>query len=112
VSVALAALGLEGFDGVSGLLHSARHEAADRVLLPTHRFHDLGERRAILPLKHRDDLRRLAALARTSAFRLSGLLDFGRILGRGGFLGRLAFAGAASCQDDSLIDRPSDPASI
>src|SRR5581483_4633004 len=42
----LAALGLEGFDGVTGLLHRARHKSANCVLEPTHGRHDLGNRRA------------------------------------------------------------------
>jgi len=64
----LAAFGLEGLDGVPGLLHRAGHEPADRVLLPTHFFHDLKKRGAVLAVEHRHHLGGLAALARPSAF--------------------------------------------
>ena len=56
---ALTSLRLEGLDLVAGLLHSAGHEAADGVLLPAHLVHDLGQRRAVLPLEQGDYLRGL-----------------------------------------------------
>ena len=59
----LAALGFERLDGVSGLLHRACHESPDRVLLPAHLLHDLGQRRPSFPLQHRHHLGRLAASA-------------------------------------------------
>jgi hypothetical protein len=59
---ALATLGLEGLDGVTGLLHRASHEAADRVALPSHLAHDLRQRGPVLPLQHGDHLSRFAAL--------------------------------------------------
>ena len=59
----LPALGLERLDGVPGLLHRAGHEAANRVLLPAHLFHDLGQGGSVLALEHGNHLSGLAALA-------------------------------------------------
>jgi hypothetical protein len=84
---ALAVLGLEGFDGVSGLLHRARHEPANGMLLPSHLGHDLSECGALLALQHRDNLGRLAALARPGAsLRRCRCFGLGRLRpgGRGG----------------------------
>src|SRR5262245_21042504 len=49
---ALSALRFEGLDGVPCLLHSARHEPTDGMLLPAHGAHNLLQRGAILALKH------------------------------------------------------------
>ena len=87
----LTALGFEALDGESRLLHGARDEAPHRVLLPGHRRHNLGNRRAVLALQHRDHLRHLAALAR--ALRFGGLGGF-RGLGRGLFGGGLLRRGS------------------
>ena len=97
---ALALVGFEGLDGVSGLLHRAGHEAANGVFLPAHLVHDLRQRGAVLPLEHGDHLGRLAALARPGGFlRLGGLLALGAFLAGVAFLVALAFAGAplAAC---------------
>src|ERR1039457_2508690 len=89
-----AALGFEGLDLVPGLLHRAGHEAADGVFLPAHRFHNLGQSGAVLPLEHGDHLGRLAALAGTISLRLRGFLGrLGGLLGRGRLLGRLGLGG-------------------
>ena len=77
-----SALGLEGLDLVPGLLQGAGHKAADRVPLPVHGFHNLGNRRAVLPLQHRDDLGGFAPFPRPSGvLRLRGLFALGRGLG-------------------------------
>ena len=97
---ALALVGFEGLDRVSGLLHRARHEPADRVPLPSHLLHDLGQRGAVLPLEHGDHLRRLAALARCGGFlRFAAVLPLGAFFAAVAFLVALAFAGAplAAC---------------
>ena len=80
---ALASFGLERFDFVAGLLHRSGHEPAHGMPLPPHLLHDLGQRSAALPLQHRHDPGRLAALARRAALR------FRRF---GGFCGLRAFA--------------------
>src|ERR1700678_1638981 len=91
---ALTALGLEGFDGVSGLLHRASHKPANRVTLPAHLIHDLGKAGTVLALEHRHDLRHLTALAGTGALLLlGGFLGLGRGLCRGRLLGSLALRG-------------------
>src|SRR6185312_9121675 len=77
---AVAVLGLEGFDNMACLLHRTRHEPADRVLLPAHGFHDLRQGGAVLPLEHRDHLRRLATLAWPGSFRLRPFPGLGRVL--------------------------------
>jgi hypothetical protein len=94
---ALTLVGFEGLDGVSSLLHCARHEAADCVTLPSHLVHNLDQRRSVPPLKHRDNLSRLAAIARSGS-----LLNFDgsrfalkRVFRSGGTLVRLAFLGRA-----------------
>src|ERR1019366_7065401 len=93
---ALAALALEGFYLVTGLLHRAGHKSTNGVSLPFHRLHDLRNGGPAFALEHGDYLGHLAALARPATFlRLGGLLGFGRGLGRGGLLGRLALAGRA-----------------
>ena len=51
IRIAAPPIGFEGFDSVSGLLHRAGHEPANGVLLPAHLVHDLGQRRAVLPLE-------------------------------------------------------------
>ena len=78
----LSSCGLEGFNGVSGLLHRARHEPADRVALPAHRDHNFGERCARRAPEHGDYLRGLAALARSlrGFLRLSDFRGLGRVL--------------------------------
>jgi hypothetical protein len=77
----LAALRFEGLDSVSGVFHRAGHEAADGVFLPAHFLHDLGERGAVFPLEHSDDLGRFAAFAWPGGlFRLGGLFGLGRAL--------------------------------
>ena len=73
---ALAFVGFEGLDRVSGLLHRAGHEPADRVLLPVHLFHNLGQRGSVLALEHCDHLSRLAAFARCRGL-LRGLFSLG-----------------------------------
>jgi hypothetical protein len=45
---ALALIGFEGLDGVTGLLHRASHKAADGVSLPSHFVHNLGQGGAAL----------------------------------------------------------------
>src|SRR5271169_3635537 len=62
-----SALGLEGLDRVASLLHRAGHEPANRVLLPAHRLHNLGQGSAVLALEHGDHLGGLAAFARPGA---------------------------------------------
>ena len=84
---ALALLGFEGLDGVSGLLHRAGHEPPDCVLLPAKLGHDLLEGGAVLTLQHRDHLGGFGAFARPGAFlRLGDLFGLGRFLRRGGLL--------------------------
>src|ERR1017187_6426634 len=93
---ALAALGLEGFYLVTGLLHRAGHKSTNGVSLPFHGLHDLRNGGPAFALEHGDYLGHLAALARPATFlRLGGLLGFGRGLGRGGLLGRLGLRGRA-----------------
>src|ERR1022692_3520702 len=65
---ALTPFRFEALDGEPGLLHRAGHEPADRVTLPAHLVHDLGNRRALGPLKHRNHLGSLAPFARPSGF--------------------------------------------
>ena len=96
----LAALGLEGLDLVSGLLHRAGHEPADGVPLPPHRVHDLSQCGTLLPLEHGDHLSRFAAFARPGGFlRLGGLFGLGRVLAAVAFLAALPLTGAplAAC---------------
>jgi hypothetical protein len=95
---ALASLGLERLDAVAGLLHRPCHKSPDRVPLPAHLVHDLGQRCSIFALEHRDYLGRLAALAQRARFRFSwfrSLSGFGRLLSRGGLLTRLPLSGRA-----------------
>jgi len=95
---ALASLGLEGLDLVTRPFQRAGHEPANRVPLPSHLLHNLGNRSAILALKHRDHLSRLTARARRASFRFGwfrSLSAFGRLLGRGGLLSRLTLGGRA-----------------
>src|SRR5580704_12891336 len=88
---ALSAGGLEGLHRVAGLLHCARHETSDRMLLPAHGMHDLGQRGAVLASQHGHHLGRLAARARCRGFRLGGRpLGPVRFLSGGGLVGRLA----------------------
>src|ERR1022692_5181373 len=94
---ALAALGLEGFYLVTGLLHRAGHKSANGVFLPFHGLHDLRNGGPAFALEHGDYLGHLAALARPATFlRLGSLFGgLGRFLGRGGLLGRLGLRGRA-----------------
>src|ERR1022692_1101253 len=47
---ALTPFGLEGLDRETGLLHGAGHKPADRVTLPAHLVHDLGNVGALAAL--------------------------------------------------------------
>src|SRR5262249_39747648 len=90
------ALRFEGLDGVPCLLHSARHEPTDGMLLPAHGAHNLLQRGAILALKHLYNLSGLAALARPGAFLHGGILGaVRRFRGRAGLLPRLRLRGRA-----------------
>jgi len=97
---ALAALGLEGFDGIAGLLQRAGHKAPDRVLLPAHLFHNLHQRGTVLALEQGDHLSGFAALRgpALSSF-LAAFLALGAALAGMAFLVALPLAGAplAAC---------------
>src|ERR1039457_5314638 len=56
-------------------------------LLPAHLVHDLGQRRAVVPLEQGDHLGRLATFAHSLGLRFGR----GRLLGPGGLGGRLGF---------------------
>ena len=84
---ALPVLGLGGLYLQTKLLaDSARQVPTDGMRLPAGGFHQFFECRAVRPFQQFQDLRCLAALARTR-FLLSGFGGFralGRLLGRGG----------------------------
>ena len=87
---ALASLGLEGFNLVAGIFQRPGHKAANRMRLPAHLLHDLGQCGTVLPLQHGNDPGLLAVLARRAGFRLSGFgglgSRFGHFLSRGALL--------------------------
>src|ERR1039458_509260 len=86
-----ATFGLEALDGESGLFHRSGHEPADRMPLPAHGLHDLGNGGALGPLEHLDYLGRLAAPTHACGLRRGrGFLALGRVLGGGRLLARLA----------------------
>lgn len=90
---ALAVLALDGRDGQAHFLtQRSADESAYTVGLPVRRFHDLGQRSAILALQQVKDRLGLAALVSAGGF-LRGFGRFGRFLGGGSLLPRLGFLG-------------------